>query len=176
MTDDDQDEQVSTGDEPSRSQLKREAQAVFELAERLVATSAAELARLPLSEELRDLVERSRRVTQQIARKRQLQYLAKQMRRRSEELPALREALERDQALARRESAALHRLEAWRERLIADGDPALELLLAQCPGLDRQQLRQLIRRARLERERSIPPSAGRELFRLVRQAFDEQAP
>lgn len=162
-------------DTPSRSQRRRDALAVFELGERLVALTDAQLAQLPLDQELRDEVEKTRRITQQIARKRQLQYLAKIMRRHEDELPALRAALDHDRQLARRETAELHRLEEWRERLIDEGDEALGELLQRFPQADRQQLRRLARQARSERHENRPPHAFRELFRLLRELFDNDA-
>ncbi|WP_257387264.1 ribosome biogenesis factor YjgA [Tahibacter caeni] len=160
-------------DSPSRSQRRRDALAVFELAERLVALSDAQLAQLALDEDIRDEVEKARRVTQQIARKRQIQYLAKILRRREDELPPLRAQLDHDRQLARRETAELHRLEEWRERLIADGDEALAQLLNVFPAADRQHLRQLARQARVERHENRPPHAFRELFRELRDLFGE---
>lgn len=158
-------------DAPSRSQRRRDALAVFELAERLVALSDAQLGQLSLDEDLLDEVEKARRVTQQIARKRQIQYLAKMMRRREGELPAIRAQLDHDRQLARRETAELHRLEAWRDRLIDDGDDALNELLVQFPDADRQHLRHLARQARSERQANRPPRAFRELFRELRALF-----
>jgi ribosome-associated protein len=159
--------------ETSRSQRRRDALAVFELAERLVALTDAQLSQLALDEDIRDEVEKARRVTQQIARKRQIQYLAKMLRRREDELPAMRAQLDHDRQLARRETAELHRLEEWRERLIADGDEALSQLLNLFPAADRQHLRQLARQARVERNENRPPHAFRELFRELRELFGE---
>lgn len=160
-------------DSPSRSQRRRDALAVFELAERLVSLTDAQLSQLALDEDIRDEVEKARRVTQQIARKRQIQYLAKMLRRREDELPAMRAQLDHDRQLARRETAELHRLEEWRERLIADGDDALAQLLNLFPAADRQHLRQLARQARVERNENRPPHAFRELFRELRELFGE---
>ena len=92
-------------DPPSRSELRRAALAVFELAERLVALSEAQLEAVPLSDELRALVMASRKVTQHIARKRQLQYLAKHLRRRADELAPIEAALAHDRDGGRREAA-----------------------------------------------------------------------
>lgn len=157
---------------PSRSQRRRDALAVFDLAERLVALTDAQLDQLPLDEDLRDEVEKTRRITQQIARKRQLQYLAKMMRRHEDELPALRAQLDHDRGVARRDTAELHRLEDWRDRLIDEGDEALAELLTRFPSADRQHLRQLARQARVERNENRPPHAFRELFRALRELFD----
>ncbi len=54
-------------------------------------------------------------------------------------------------------NARLHRLEQWRERLITEGDSALNELMSQFHELDRQKLRQLIRTANKERELNKPP-------------------
>jgi ribosome-associated protein len=156
-------------DGPSRSQQRREALEVFDLACALVELPDARLAQLPLSDELRALVVESRRITSHIARKRQLQFLAKQMRRREDELPPIRARLEHDRGTERRASAELHRLERERDALVAGGDDAIADLVARHPGIDRQQVRQLVRRAQTEAAAGKPPAASRALFRLLRE-------
>jgi ribosome-associated protein len=76
--------------------------------------------------------------------------------------------MEHDKADSRRENAALHRLEALRDQLVADGDNALNDLLVEYPHADRQHLRQLARNAREEKLHNKPPHAYRELFRELR--------
>jgi ribosome-associated protein len=157
---------------PSRSQKRREALDVLALAERLVELPERPLAAVPMPDDLRDLVRDSRRITAQIARKRQLQFLAKAMRREDDEvIDAIRAALDKDRDRSRRETAELHRLEAWRERLLEGGDEALAELIDQYPAADRQSLRQLVRNARLEQEKQRPPHAFRELFRELKALF-----
>ncbi|HEY2344398.1 MAG TPA: ribosome biogenesis factor YjgA [Xanthomonadaceae bacterium] len=161
-------------DGPSRSQLRREALAVLDLAQRLMEQNEAQLARLPLDDELRALVRESQRITQQIARKRQMQFLAKNLRREDEAtLEAIRNALDHAKADGRRDAAALHRVETWRDRLIAEGDAALAEFLAAHPQADRQHLRQLARNAKDERLQNKPPHAQRDLFRALRELLDE---
>lgn len=154
---------------PSRSQQRREALEVLELGERLASLSDAQLARLPIPDTLLPHIVETRRITSHIARKRQLAYLAKQMRREDEEtLHAIRDALDAQGETARREVAAIHRVEQWRERLLDGGDEALAQLLDQHPRADRQHLRQLVRNALQERRLNKPPHAYRELFRELR--------
>ncbi|WP_028771270.1 ribosome biogenesis factor YjgA [Silanimonas lenta] len=158
----------------SRSQKRREALDVLAMAGKLMEASRATLGQLPLPDDLRALVIDSQRITSHIARKRQTQYLAKQMRRESEEvLDALRAALEHTKEDARREAAALHRIEHWRQRLIDEGDAALAEFLAAHPAADRQQLRALVRNARAERLANRPPHSFRELFRVLRALMAE---
>lgn len=154
---------------PSRSQQRRDALAVLELAEKLVELGDRALAAVPMPDALHELVRESRRITAQIARKRQLQFLAKAMRKEDEEvITGIRTALEKDRDQSRRETAELHRLEAWRERLLNEGDEAFTALMDEYPHADRQALRQLIRNARSEREKQRPPHAFRELFRELK--------
>ena len=92
------------------------------------------------------------------------------MRREDDEvLDAIRDALDEDGEAARREVAAMHRVEAWRERLLADGDAALAQLLDEYPTADRQHLRQLVRGALDERHKNKPPRQFRELYRELRE-------
>lgn len=154
----------------SRSEQRRAALGVLELGEQLAALSAAQLAKLPIPEDLLAHIQETQRITQHVARKRQLAFLAKQMRREDDAtLEAIRDALDAGGESARRETATLHRVEAWRDRLIADGDEALAELLEEYPAADRQHLRQLARNAIEERNRNKPPHAFRELFREVRE-------
>ena len=176
MTDSDADD-IETDEGPSRSQRRREALDVLALASRLVEQNEAELAKLPLSDELRARVRESQRITQQIARKRQLAFLAKNLRREDTELlETLRHALEHGKADARRETAALHRVEAWRERLIDEGDTALTELISTHTAANSQHLRQLARNAKDERLHNKPLHAYRELFRELRELIEETGP
>lgn len=80
---------------PSRSQKRRDALEVRDLAADLADLPPAQLARLPIPEELLPHVHETRRITSHIARKRQMQYLAKQLRREDDEtLAAIQSALD----------------------------------------------------------------------------------
>jgi ribosome-associated protein len=159
---------------PSRSQQRREALEVLDLARQLSEMTAQQVSKLPVPERLVSHIDETRRITSHGAHKRQLQFLAKQMRREDDEtLEAIRDALDVNGQAARVEAAMLHRAEAWRERLMADGDAALTELLDAYPNADRQHLRQLARNAHEERLKNKPPHAFRELFRELRELFAE---
>ena len=162
---------------PSRSANRRAALDVLELGETLVGLSAAQLARLPIPDELMPHIRETQRITSYGARKRQIAFLAKQMRRQDDEaLDAIRDALSKDGDAARRETAALHRVEALRDaQLGLDGDAAMTELLAGHPHADRQHLRQLVRNAHEERKRNKPPHAFRELFRELKELLAQDA-
>ena len=154
----------------SRSQNRREALEVLVLGEQLVALTEAELAKLPVPDDLLPHIRQCKRITSHIAHKRQLAFLAKQMRREDDAtLEKIRDALDAGGEASRREVAAMHRVEAWRERLLTDGDVALAELLDAHPTADGQLLRQLVRNTLEERKRNKPPRAFRELFRELRE-------
>ncbi|MEN1926950.1 ribosome biogenesis factor YjgA [Luteimonas sp. MJ293] len=159
---------------PSRSQQRREALEVRTLAETLVELPPARLARLPIPEQLLPHIHDTQKITAHIARKRQLQFLAKQMRREDDDtLHAISDALDAGGEASRQETALLHRVEAWRERLLEDGDAALAALIAEHPQVEAQQLRQLVRNSHAERKKNKPPRAFRELFRLLRGILEQ---
>ncbi|QEE25381.1 DUF615 domain-containing protein [Rhodanobacter glycinis] len=156
---------------PSRTQQRRDALAVLTLAGQLVELPPSRLAKLDLPDDVVREIDNTRRVTAHVARKRQLAFLAKVMRRYDEaDFANVRAELGENRDKQRQETAAMHRLEALRERLIGDdGDAALSTLLDQHPGIDRQHLRSLIRQARVEKlAPNKPPKAYREIFKLLK--------
>ena len=164
------DEETGEYRDISRSENRRQALEVLALGEQLVGLTAAQLAKLPIPEDLMPHIEYTKRITSHGARKRQLAFLAKQMRRESDEtLQAIRDVLDASSEVSRREVAQMHRVEQWRERLLSQGDTALAELIAQFPDADRQQLRTLVRNALAEKARNKPPRAFRELFQVLRE-------
>jgi len=155
---------------PSRTQQRREALAVLALATQLVAMQPSRLAKLELPDDVREEITRTRNITAHIAHKRQLAFLAKVMRRYEDEVFAsVRAELGENREKQRQENAAMHRLEAMRDRLINEEEAALSELINEHPQVDRQHLRSLVRKARLEKETpNKPPRAYREIFQLLK--------
>lgn len=156
----------------SRSQQRREALDVLALGTRLVGLTATQLEKLPIPDALRGHIRDTQRITSHIARKRQLAFLAKQMRREDDEaLDAIRDALEAGGEASRREVALMHRIEHWRTKLLDEGDAAMTEFVALHPAADAQQLRTLVRNTAEEKKRNKPPRAFRELYQVVREAM-----
>ncbi len=151
----------------SKSAVKREMTALQKLGEELVNLSPAKLAKIPMPEQLAEAVMLARRLKNREGKRRQLQYIGKIMRVIDSE--AIQQALEsfHHDSLAFRQH--FHRLENWRDRLISEGDRAMEDLLVDMPELDRQHLRQLIRQAQKEVSQNKPPAAARKLFQYLRE-------
>ncbi len=87
------------------------------------------------------------------------------------ELEPIRAALAERSAADARATERFKRLENWRERLIAEGEPALAELARWHPGIDRDAWAARISAARSERARGGGGGAGRELFRALRALF-----
>jgi ribosome-associated protein len=154
----------------SKSAAKREASALQALAVSMVDLPDDQLARLPLPERLHDAIVECRRITSRGALRRQRQYLGRLMR--SAEVGPIREALAELEREAAGRTRHFHTLEHWRDRLIDEGDTALDALLAEYPRLDRAPIRQFVRQARREIEADRPRRAARALFRHLRERLD----
>src|SRR5512143_1014482 len=157
---------VYTG--PSKSQKKREVEALQDLGALLVKLPEAQFRRIELPEELREAVAACRKITQNGALRRQRQYIGKLMR--SIDPAPIQAQLDVFNGVSAAENARLHQAEKWRDRLIADNE-ALTLFLNKYPDADATHLRQLIRNARDEAARGKPPKAFREIFRVMREVM-----
>lgn len=154
-------------DEISKSERKRRMHALQDLGVRLVALREEALSGLDLPEQVADAVRHARTLARE-ARRRQLQYIGKLLRRH--ELPDLVARVDALEAPARAATQRLHRVEGWRDRLI-DDDAALDALLSEYPDADAQRLRTLIRNARRERTAGEPPRSRRALFQLLNETL-----
>ncbi len=150
---------------PTKGELKRQALAVQELANRLVDAPAELVEGLGLPEKLGDAISLARRITGGGALVRQKQFVAKLMR--GIDLGPVRTALDARADAARLDAARFRRAERWRDRLVDDGPEALEAFAAEHPGADRAALTALTAAAVAERRSGAAAGAGRRLFRFV---------
>lgn len=150
---------------PTKGELKRQAQAVQDLANRLVDAPAALVDGLDLPDKLADAVALARRIKAGGALVRQKQFVAKLMRGLDPE--PIRSALDARDDAARLDAARFRRAERWRDRLAKDGPEALEAFAAEHPAADRAELAALAAAAAAERRSGQAAGAGRRLFRLV---------
>lgn len=155
---------------PSKTRRKREAHARQDIGERLVQLSEERLAAVDLTEDLRRAVLEAKRLRAHGARRRQLQYIGKLMRRAEVE-PILAQ-LEAASQGVQTEAVLLHTVERWRARLLSD-DAALTGFLEDYPQAQSQPLRALIRDARQEQREQQPPKSSRALFRVLRDVIGQ---
>ena len=164
---------VQAEEKPSKTERKRVMHELQALGERLIGLNSEQLAAIALPENLHEAVEQARRIRKHEARRRQLQYIGRLMRDVDPE--PIREKLRAWDGVSTEETARLHRIERWREKLLED-DGGLGALVHAHPDIDTQRLRALVRNAREERNAGRPPRAYRELFRALRDIIPDSQP
>ncbi len=158
---------------PSKSQLKRESEALQKIGEQLIALNPQDLDSMQLPEKLDEAVRVARGLNARSGLKRQKQYIGKIMREIDSEKVILQ--LQHIQHRHDASNAAFKKTEYWRDRLISsDSRQALTELLNQHPTMDRQHINQLVRQAKKEAAAEKPPAAARKLFRYLREFIDLQ--
>ncbi|WP_395405323.1 ribosome biogenesis factor YjgA [Pseudoduganella sp. UC29_106] len=153
---------------PSKTEMKRQSDALQQLGLELVEQPRDRVKRVPMPEDVRDAILECQNIKNHEGRRRQLQFVGKKMRTLTEEeVAVIRRTIEGWKGASKADTAALHALERRREKLLAD-DNALTTLLAEHPDLDAQHLRGLIRNARKEQAENKPPKAYREIFQILK--------
>ena len=174
------------GDGPSKTDLKALSTELQALGEELLSLRTDLFDALDLPTKLVDALHELRRITNFEGRRRQAQFVGKQMRLLDDEqVAAVREALEVQRKGSAKDTLRLHAAENWRDRLIADDD-ALNAWVSQFPDTDIQQLRALVRQARKDapsataaaqaESQGQAPRQGRayrDLFQLVRNTLEQ---
>ncbi|MFN4148948.1 MAG: ribosome biogenesis factor YjgA [Rhodocyclaceae bacterium] len=161
---------MDASEKPSKSAVKRAMSELQALGEELVALSIDQLKKIDLPEELFEAVRDAQRFTQHEAHRRQLQYIGRLMR--NLDAAPIRAALDDIKGVSAAASARLHALERLRARFLAD-EKVIEEIAAVHPAADLQRLRQLRRNALKEQETGRPPRAFRELFRTLRELYEQ---
>lgn len=154
---------------PSKSQKKREMQALQSLGEALVALSPDRLKKIDLPDNLREAVRDAQRFDKREAGRRQMQYIGRLMR--DIDPAPIQAALDEIRGVSAAATARQHALERLRVRLIED-ESVLDEIGRDYPGADFQRLRQLRRNAIKEQAENRPPRAFRELFRELRDLME----
>ncbi|USD37253.1 MULTISPECIES: ribosome biogenesis factor YjgA [Ferrimonas] len=158
----------------SKSELKREAEELQKIGTEILALGKSDLAKVPMDEELEVAVALAHRLKgKNEAYRRQMQFIGKLLRFRDPD--PIRQALDKIRNKHNQANQHFHQMEEWRDRLIAEGDEAVQALFAKVPEMEseRQRLRQLIRQAKKEQQANKPPKSSRELFKLIRQYLDD---
>ena len=154
-------------DEPkSKSQKKREADALQKVGVELIALSLDKLDMLPLPANLRQAIIDAKLLRSHGAIRRQAQLIGKLMR--TAESNNILAGYDQLLAEASASTARFHDIEHWRTRLIHDGKDALTEFVTAHPQADVQQLRQLIKKAVDEQKNELHTGASRALFRYLR--------
>ncbi len=151
----------------SKTQVKKHMHELQALGARLLELNAEQLAKITLDERLVQAIEEARRIKSNNAMKRHLQYIGKLMRTEDAEL--IEQQLGIYEAGKQAHTQLFHKLERWRDRLIHEGNEAVQAYIEEHPEADVQHLRQLVRNAQKELAQNKPPASARKLFKYLRE-------
>lgn len=154
----------------SKSQRKRDMQALQELGEELIGLARDRLQQLALPDNLLDAILEAQRIKAHEGRRRQLQYIGRLMR--DVDAAPIAAQLEQWKQPGRAEARLHRQAEQWREQLLTQAS-ALDTLCAQFPqaAADKTRIAELMQQTRWEAEQGKPPKASRALFRLLSEVL-----
>lgn len=152
---------------PTKTELKRQARSVQDLADRLIGASDELIARLGLPDKLADAIALARSISSRAALARQRQFVAKLMR--GMDCDAVGAALDAEDRRARLDAARFRRAERWRDRLVREGESTIADFVIEFPDADRGALSRLVAAAAGAQGAARQAIARRELFRFIRE-------
>lgn len=148
----------------SKSEIKRDAEALKKIGVELVQLSKNELEKIPLDESLSYAIELAQKIKKEGYR-RQIQFIGKLLR--SRDIEPIAQALDKLKNRHNQQILQFHKFEQLRDSLIDSGDA--EAILALYPHADRQQLRNLARLAKKEREENKTTKSAKQIFQYLKQ-------
>ena len=154
----------------SKTKRKQQMHDLQGIGESLVKLGNDRLGQLNLPEELEAAIKEAKRIRKHEALRRQMQYIGRLMR--DVETGPITEKLDAWNGVSKAETAKMHLIERWRDRLLAE-ESAVAEFLDLYPQVDTQQLRTLIRNARKEQQENRPPRSARMLYRTVRETIEQ---
>jgi len=156
----------------SRTQIKKEAEELQKLGEELTRLPIHKLDRMELPDKLHKALIEYRSITSHIASRRHRQFIGTLMRDVDPE-PIRMALLEPDENRPV-ESNIAQKTRIWMDKLLT-GDPAeMEAFIYECPGLERQKLRQLLRNIKKEKTTTNYSKSVKALEQLIIQSMDSK--
>jgi ribosome-associated protein len=158
---------IESSVEPSsKSEKKRQMQAIGELALKIVGLSPSEFNTISMDLELRAEFDGVRRISSHIARRRQLRHLVAVLSRSDH--VKLRSALSVVTGGSIASERKHHSIERLRDKMLTGGNDIIEEVLSKYPHADRQHLRNLQRNISKERTESGVTRQKKNIFVYLR--------
>ena len=152
---------------PSKSQRKRDMQALQQLGEQLLQLPAKVLTELALPEELLQAIALAKTLRHHEALRRQKQFIGRLMR--EIDVSPIQQFLAGKHHQHQQQVDTFHCIENWRERLLQEGSNALAYFVKTFPATDERHLQQLVRNALREKQYGKPSGAQKLLFNYLQQ-------
>jgi len=144
---------------PSKSQEKRDCDALKKLGDELVTLKQEEIDAMNLPESLVDALLTAKKIQSGSGIKRQRQYIGKIMRQIDSD--EIKKHLDHIKHKHDTNTAQFRKIEQWRDRLLVDDKTALSEIIEAHADIDRQPINHLIRQAKRELQRDKPPPSHR---------------
>lgn len=157
--------------EKSKSQVKRELQALKDLGRQLISLPKRDLDKLNLPEDLLEAILKAQSMSKG-ALKRQTGFIGGLIAEYDHD------EIERNLNLLKQphqgQVKQFHQLEAWRDRLLDGDDNVYGELISEFDDFDVQHTRQLVRNAKREAEQNKPPKSARLVFQYLQELQQNQ--
>lgn len=135
----------------SKTELKREMHKLQDFAQSIIEMSKHQRSLLPLTDDLKDaMVVADKIKNKHEALRRHIRHVARILF--ETDLAPIHKAIEILANKHQQNTAKFERLESLRDKLIEEGNDAIEVLLAEFEKMDRQKLKQLVRHAAKEKK------------------------
>lgn len=152
----------------SKSQRKRDMQALGQFAKQLVALKPALLNKMALPADLDTAIQEAQNLHHSRgALKRQMQYLTNLLV--EQDVDALQSQLTQLKQPQIQETQHFKKVQTWRDRLINEGNAVIQEIIAEYPNINQQELTSLVQQAQYETTQGLAPHAKRRLFRYLHQ-------
>ena len=151
----------------SKTARKRDAQQLQAMGQELTKLKPEQWHELDLPSALVTALELHRRINSREAQRRQLQFIGKLMR--DVDTDAIQAALDELAGQSAQARYEFHQLEHWRDQLMADPN-AVTACIEAFPTIERQQLRQLVKKYHSASDPSAQKDISRRLFQLLKSA------
>ncbi len=154
---------------PSKSELKRQDEALKALGQELIGLGTEQLDQLPLDERLRSAIDEARGIRSRGALRRQRQFIGKLLRQTdAEEIRTALAALRSDSIAAKRR---FRQAEEWRDRLLDERFDALSECV-DATGAHEDELRELLKALARAKTAKADKTVKREIFRAIHGALE----
>ena len=152
----------------SKTEIKKEMHKLQDFAQSLVEMSKHQRSLIPLSEDLKDAMLVADKIkNKHEALRRHIRHIAKILL--ETDLAPIHQAIDVMANKHQQATAKFIRLENLRDELIEQGNEAVEPLLAEFAGLERQKLKQLVRLAAKEKKAEKLGKHYRNLFTYLKE-------
>ncbi len=159
-------------DEPSKSQRKREMQALQDLGRQLAKLKPEQIKDAPVEQRLVDEILEYQSISSHEAQRRQMQFIGKLMR--SVDAEAVETFIARFRADSDHHLQRHHEVEQWRDAMLNGGNDALTDFVGQHPATNVQHLRQILRAAHKDLKDNKNRGASKKLYREIKAILDAE--